>query len=82
VTALGVAAGLHATLALPADGPTEEELRAEARERSLALTGLRRFWHEPEGHPPHLMIGYATPHDHAFTRAVELLSGLLGHRGS
>jgi GntR family transcriptional regulator/MocR family aminotransferase len=79
VTALGVAAGLHVTLALPADAE-EAELRAAARERSLALTGLRRFWHDPEGRPPHLMIGYATPPDHAYPRAVELLSELLGAR--
>jgi GntR family transcriptional regulator/MocR family aminotransferase len=82
VTALGVAAGLHVTLALPPGGPTERELRDAARERSLAITGLRRFWHDPEGRPPHLMIGYATPPDHAFPRAIELLSALLARPGS
>jgi GntR family transcriptional regulator / MocR family aminotransferase len=82
VNALGVAAGLHVTLALPPDGPGEDELVEAARRRSLALSSLRRFWHDPEGRPPHLMVGYATPPDHAFPRAVELLSELLGRPGS
>jgi DNA-binding transcriptional MocR family regulator len=77
VTALGVAAGLHVTLALPAASPSEAELLAAARERSLALTGLGRFWHDPADRPPHLIIGYATPPDHAYPRSVELLAGLI-----
>jgi len=85
VTALGVAAGLHVTLGFPPGAPAEDELLAAARHRSLALTGLSRFWHEPAGRPPGVMIGYATPPDHAFPRAVELLGELIAgaaRRGS
>jgi GntR family transcriptional regulator/MocR family aminotransferase len=78
VEVLGIAAGLHVTLALPPGGPAEEEIHAAAAERSLALSGLERFWHDPAGRPAHLLVGYATPPDHAFAGAVEQLAALLG----
>jgi GntR family transcriptional regulator / MocR family aminotransferase len=78
VEVLGIAAGLHVTLALPPGAPPEAEIRAAAAQRALALTGLARFWHDPAGRPPHLLLGYATPPDHAFAGAVERLASLLG----
>jgi GntR family transcriptional regulator/MocR family aminotransferase len=78
VRTLGIAAGLHVTLALPPGGPSEAELLAAARERSLAVTGLARFWHEPADRPVHLMVGYTTPPDHAFAGAVDAFARLLG----
>jgi GntR family transcriptional regulator/MocR family aminotransferase len=77
VTPLGIAAGLHVTLALPPGAPPERDVLAAARERSLALTGLESFWHTPGERPPHVMAGYATPPDHAFAGAVDALAGLL-----
>jgi GntR family transcriptional regulator / MocR family aminotransferase len=78
VRVLGIAAGLHAVLALPAGAPSEAEVCAAARRRSLAITGLGSFWHEPAERPPALQAGYATPPDHAYDGAVTELAALLG----
>jgi GntR family transcriptional regulator / MocR family aminotransferase len=74
VKVLGIAAGLHVTLRLPA----EEAILAAARERSLELTGLSAFWHDPAGRPPCVQAGYATPPAHAFPGAVAALAEILG----
>ena len=77
VTPLGIAAGLHVTLALPPGAPPEADVLEAAAARSLALTGLKRFWHTPGERPTHVLAGYATPPDHAFARAVDALAALL-----
>jgi GntR family transcriptional regulator / MocR family aminotransferase len=82
VRVLGIAAGLHAVLELPTGGPSEAELRAAARRRSLAITGLGSFWHDPAGRPPALQAGYATPADHAFDGSVSELAALLSPGGA
>jgi GntR family transcriptional regulator/MocR family aminotransferase len=74
VHALGIAAGLHVTLRVPAP---EEEILAAARERSLALTGLSAFWHAPADRPTHIQAGYAAPPDHAFDGAVRALAAVM-----
>jgi GntR family transcriptional regulator / MocR family aminotransferase len=71
--ALGVAAGLHVVLELPG----EEELLARAAERSLALTGLRAFWHRPEGRPGGVVLGYAAPPEHAYAQTLAALQASL-----
>jgi GntR family transcriptional regulator/MocR family aminotransferase len=77
IRVLGIAAGLHMTLQLPDGAPPEADILALARERSLALTGLSAFWHEPAERPVCLQAGYAAPPDHAFAGAVDALAGVM-----
>ncbi|MFG2440068.1 PLP-dependent aminotransferase family protein [Streptomyces sp. NPDC048508] len=77
VAVTGIAAGLHAVLRLPpgTEGPT---VRAAAL-RGVALDGLAGFRH-PEAvtsAPDGLVVGYATPADHAYGAALEALCGTL-----
>ncbi|MFJ9693636.1 PLP-dependent aminotransferase family protein [Kitasatospora sp. NPDC101183] len=77
----GIAAGLHVVIRLPRGSVTEAELAARAEAAGLGLSGLG--WHraEPGGDAdaePGLVIGYATPPEHAFPAALEALCGLLG----
>jgi GntR family transcriptional regulator / MocR family aminotransferase len=74
VHALGIAAGLHVTLRVPAP---EDEILAAARERSLAVTGLGAFWHAPAERATHIQAGYATPPGHAFDGAVRALAAVM-----
>ncbi|MFI1382748.1 PLP-dependent aminotransferase family protein [Embleya sp. NPDC020886] len=73
VTATGIAAGLHAVLRLPAG--TEPAAVAAAASRGLALDGLSAFRHpDATGPAPDgLVVGYATPPDHAYPAAVQTL---------
>jgi GntR family transcriptional regulator / MocR family aminotransferase len=82
VRVLGIPAGLHVVLELPAGAASEAELRAAARRRSLGITGLRSFWHDPAGRPAALQAGYATPPDHAFDGAISELAALLSPGGA
>jgi GntR family transcriptional regulator/MocR family aminotransferase len=79
VRVTGIAAGLHAVLRLPPDATPEPELLTRARAAGLALNGLA--WHRATpaatAAPPSLVIGYATPPDHAFPAAVQALCELL-----
>ena len=73
----GVAAGLHARLELP-PGLDEDEIIARAAARhDLALDGLRAYRAGSGPHRPALVIGYATPPEHAFTGAVARLMAVL-----
>ncbi|HET8754417.1 MAG TPA: PLP-dependent aminotransferase family protein, partial [Solirubrobacteraceae bacterium] len=74
VEVLGIAAGLHVTLRVPAP---EEQILAAAREQSLAVTGLSAFWHAPAERPAHIQAGYATPPGHAFGGAVRELAAVM-----
>ena len=82
VRVTGIAAGLHALLELPA-GVDEDEVIARAADRhDLALDGLRRYGPQPPSAAPGpdrpaLVIGYATPPEHAFTGAVARLMAVL-----
>jgi GntR family transcriptional regulator / MocR family aminotransferase len=78
VRVLGIAAGLHVTLELPAGAPAEAEILAAARERSLAVTGLGEFWHDARDRPTRLQAGYAAPPSHAFGGAVAALADVIG----
>ena len=69
----GVAAGLHALL--PVDSAERERaLIARGRRVGVDLHGLHAhgYWREPGGdRPAALILGYATPPPHAWSRALE-----------
>ncbi|MFD9902921.1 PLP-dependent aminotransferase family protein [Streptomyces sp. NPDC059063] len=67
----GIAAGLHAVLAVR----DEEEMIAEARERSVALLGLAPFWHGPR-RTQGLIIGYSRPPSSTAYAALDRLVAL------
>jgi GntR family transcriptional regulator/MocR family aminotransferase len=73
----GISAGLHAVVPLSPGGPTEAEVLARAAARGLALAGLDRHRHHPGGHPPGLVVGYATPPSYAYPAALEALTEVL-----
>ncbi|MGC0404175.1 GntR family transcriptional regulator/MocR family aminotransferase [Streptomyces sp. SAI-126] len=78
----GVAAGLHAVLRLP---PGTERSAVEAAIRQgLALDGLADFRHPDTDMPAHdgLVVGYATPPEHAYAAALEALCGSLPPGGT
>ncbi|NEB01514.1 PLP-dependent aminotransferase family protein [Streptomyces sp. SID13726] len=76
----GVAAGLHAVLRLPPG--TERSAVKAAVWRGVALDGLAEFRHpdaSATAMPAHdgLVVGYATPPEHAYGAALEALCGAL-----
>jgi GntR family transcriptional regulator/MocR family aminotransferase len=78
VSVTGIAAGLHALLTLP-DGASEEEAMTRAERHGLAVGRLAEYATAgSEEHPPALVIGYATPPDHAYTGALARLVATLG----
>ncbi|MFJ8502579.1 PLP-dependent aminotransferase family protein [Streptomyces avermitilis] len=73
----GIAAGLHAVLRLPPG--TERSAVKAATWQGIALDGLAEFRH-PEATmaaTDGLVVGYATPAEHAYGAAVEALCGAL-----
>jgi GntR family transcriptional regulator / MocR family aminotransferase len=76
VRVTGVAAGLHALLELPA-GEREDEVVARAAEHGVAVQGLASFSAPGHARDPALVVGYATPPDHAFTSALARLGAAL-----
>ncbi|SNS42703.1 PLP-dependent aminotransferase family protein [Actinomadura mexicana] len=77
VHATGIAAGLHAVLRLP-PGTEPAALRAAAR-AGVAVDALSTFRHPAARLPPEdgVVVGYATPPDHAFGAALRALVGVL-----
>jgi GntR family transcriptional regulator/MocR family aminotransferase len=73
----GVAASLHALVELP-PGRTEAEVVRAAAHRGLRLEPLADYATPGAGHPPALVVGYATPPEHAYATALNLLCGVLG----
>jgi GntR family transcriptional regulator/MocR family aminotransferase len=74
VQARGIAAGLHAVLDLPADGPGEADVVAHLGARGVAVHALGRYWHRPGRRRRGLVVGYATPAAHAYPAAVAALT--------
>jgi GntR family transcriptional regulator / MocR family aminotransferase len=72
----GVAAGLQALVVLPA-GQGEDDAVGRAADRGLAVEGLAGFSVAAHEHPPALVVGYATPPEHAFTTALARLCAAL-----
>ncbi|WP_317442741.1 PLP-dependent aminotransferase family protein [Streptomyces collinus] len=77
VEVTGVAAGLHAVLRLPPG--TEGSVVKAAAWQGVALDGLAAFRHPDAGMvaPDGVVIGYATPPEHAYGAALEALCGVL-----
>ena len=73
----GVAAGLHALVALPPGGPSERDVLAEAARRGLALGDLGSHWHGTGDHPQGLIVGYGTPSESRYPAALDLLARVL-----
>jgi GntR family transcriptional regulator / MocR family aminotransferase len=76
VRIIGIAAGLHLLLELP-DSQAEHDIITRAARHGLALEGLGSYQRALSTYPPALVIGYGTPHEHAFTGAVERLTAVL-----
>jgi GntR family transcriptional regulator / MocR family aminotransferase len=72
----GIAAGLHAVVELP-DGRSEDEVVASAAGHQLAVEGLDSYRAAVHRHRSALVIGYATPPEHAFTAALTRLCTIL-----
>ncbi|MGH9069667.1 MAG: PLP-dependent aminotransferase family protein [Acidimicrobiales bacterium] len=72
----GISAGLHAIVGLPA-GTAEADVVAAAAARGLALEGLDAYRVGPATHAPALVVGYATPPDHAYRSALAVLVNVL-----
>ena len=71
----GIAAGLHVVAQLP--DQREDEVIAAAAAHGVAVEGLGRFAQPGDDHPPALVLGYATPPDHAYTAALARLVAAL-----
>jgi GntR family transcriptional regulator/MocR family aminotransferase len=76
VAVTGVAAGLHALVTLP-EGVSEEEIGAGAARRGLAVGSLAQYHAGGDDHRPALVVGYATPPDHAYSGALARLVATL-----
>jgi len=77
LTVGGVAAGLHATIGLPDDGPGEAELLRRAQSHGLAVADLGPQWQTPGPHPAGLIVGYSAPGDRAFPETLDVLIRVL-----
>ncbi|OQR63307.1 GntR family transcriptional regulator [Streptomyces maremycinicus] len=77
VEVTGVAAGLHAVLRLPSG--TEPSALKAAVWQGVALDGLAAFRHPTTDMAPRdgLVVGYATPPEHAYGAALEALCRIL-----
>ncbi len=76
----GIAAGLHALVTLPGDGPGEDDIVARAAERGLAIEGLAGHWHDPASQADRtsgILVGYATPAERAYPAALDTLISVL-----
>jgi GntR family transcriptional regulator / MocR family aminotransferase len=76
VTVAGLAAGLHALLELPARLLEVDAVRG-AGARGLAVEGLSAYAVAPSETRSALVVGYATPPEHAFTTALARLCAAL-----
>ncbi len=81
VEVTGVAAGLHAVLRLPPG--TERSTVKAAAWQGIALDGLAEFRHPNTDMPARdgLVVGYATPSEHAYGAALGALCGVLPPAG-
>jgi GntR family transcriptional regulator / MocR family aminotransferase len=72
-TIRGIAAGLHATVELPAEYD-ERAILAEAHARRIDLTTMGDFWIGPDRGAPTLLIGYGQIPEPAIRAAVDELA--------
>ncbi|CAG7636656.1 Transcriptional regulator, GntR family [Actinacidiphila bryophytorum] len=76
---LGIAAGLHALVSLPEDGPDEAAVLRRAAAEGLAVGALGEHWHAQgaAGRPQGLIVGYGTPGEGAYPAALAALTRAL-----
>jgi GntR family transcriptional regulator/MocR family aminotransferase len=77
VVTTGIAAGLHALVQLPGGSAETDVVTTAAANHDLALEGLGTYHAGGPEQPPALVVGYATPPDHAFTATTARLAALL-----
>lgn len=71
----GIAAGLHTVIELPADGPTENEVVDHLARDEVAVHGLGSYHQRAvTGAAPALVVGFATPPEHAFAVGARALA--------
>jgi GntR family transcriptional regulator/MocR family aminotransferase len=70
----GIAAGLHAVVHLPVDGPPEEDVVASLAAAGVVVHGLSGYWHRPRRRRPAIVVGFGTPAEHAFPAALAALT--------
>ena len=63
------------------EGRREDDAVRGAADRGLALEGLSGFAVAAHEHPPALVVGYATPPEHAFSTALARLCAVLTPTG-
>lgn len=78
----GIAAGLHAVLQFPGASTSEAHLLSHLEERGVAVGGVTPFYGRPEDAPLGIVIGYATPPEHAYSNALNTLINALHEQGS
>ncbi|MEU4425791.1 PLP-dependent aminotransferase family protein [Actinoplanes sp. NPDC024001] len=74
----GIAAGLHAVLHLP--GADEPAMRERLAADGVMVDPLSGFYRQPRQAPPGVVVGYATPPQHAYDSAIESLIAALAGR--
>ena len=77
----GIAAGLHAVVALP-DRVDEAAVVQTARGRGIALEGLGEFRHDRVPRQPALVLGYANVPEAAIARAVAEVAAIVRGAGT
>jgi GntR family transcriptional regulator / MocR family aminotransferase len=84
----GIAAGLHALVSLPTNGPSEQDVLRHAASYGLAVGDLGSHWlttpaattlnrSAPPERPQGLIVGYGTPPESGFTAALDTLARVL-----
>lgn len=73
---MGIAAGLHVTLQLPAEDDAEA-IQRHARERRVELATMNDFRHAPGSDPPTLLLGYSQTSEPAIPEGVKLLAAAI-----
>jgi GntR family transcriptional regulator/MocR family aminotransferase len=76
----GIAAGLHAVLEFADAELSEKRLLAHLVRSGVAVDGIAYFYRHPPDAPLGIVIGYATPPEHAYTNALETLITALRER--
>jgi GntR family transcriptional regulator/MocR family aminotransferase len=76
VRVAGIAAGLHAVAELP-PGQREDQVIARAAARGVAITGLGEYALGEHSRGPALVVGYATPPEHAYSTALARLTAAI-----
>ncbi|MGW4644303.1 MocR-like pyridoxine biosynthesis transcription factor PdxR [Sphaerisporangium sp. NPDC004334] len=76
----GIAAGLHAVLRFPGTSGSEPRLLSHLEAHGVTVGGVTPFYGRPEDAPFGIVIGYATPPEHAYSHALGTLINALRTR--